>query len=92
LVHYPVSCSPQAWAAGAFFLLLSAVLGLVPDAPAGVLRVINPELPAFLDELELHDLRVGSARLALRFKRLRQRTHVDLIDASQHLRLLIEID
>ena len=32
LVHYPVSCSPQAWASGAFFLLLQACLGLRPDA------------------------------------------------------------
>src|SRR5258706_9048775 len=30
LVHYPVSCSPQAWASGAFFLLLQACLGLYP--------------------------------------------------------------
>ncbi|HET6409269.1 MAG TPA: glycogen debranching N-terminal domain-containing protein, partial [Chthoniobacteraceae bacterium] len=27
-VWYPVSCSPQAWASGAFFMLLQAVLGL----------------------------------------------------------------
>ncbi len=49
LVHYPVSCSPQAWASGALFLLLQACLGLSPrrggalpddprSAPAGVPR------------------------------------------------------
>ena len=26
-VHYPVSCSPQAWASGAPFLLLTGLLG-----------------------------------------------------------------
>src|SRR5690606_15536888 len=34
-VLYSVSCSPQAWASGAFFMLLQAVLGILPDAPAG---------------------------------------------------------
>ncbi|HUI84134.1 MAG TPA: glycogen debranching N-terminal domain-containing protein [Candidatus Binatia bacterium] len=32
-VHYPVSCSPQAWASGAMFLILSSVLGIHPSAP-----------------------------------------------------------
>ena len=30
LVRYPVSCSPQAWASAAFFLILQATLGPVP--------------------------------------------------------------
>jgi glycogen debranching enzyme len=34
LVHYPVSCSPQAWAAGAPFLMLQAMLGLEFDHEA----------------------------------------------------------
>ena len=42
---YPVSCSPQAWASGALFMLLQAVLGLDPDATARRLRIRNPRLP-----------------------------------------------
>src|SRR2546430_11124500 len=42
LVHYPVSCSPQAWASAAFFLLLQSVLGLEPEAPLGRLTIRNP--------------------------------------------------
>ncbi|HEV8309780.1 MAG TPA: amylo-alpha-1,6-glucosidase, partial [Methylomirabilota bacterium] len=30
--RYPVACSPQAWTAGVVFQLLSAMLGLAPDA------------------------------------------------------------
>jgi glycogen debranching enzyme len=69
VVGYPVSCSPQAWASGAFFLLLRACLGLYPDAPGKTLRIVNPHLPPFLNELTLSGLRVGNTRVALHFKR-----------------------
>ena len=68
-VSYPVSCSPQAWASGAFFLILRACLGLYPDAPARSLRIVNPQLPAFLPELTLHGLRIGNSRLTIHFTR-----------------------
>jgi glycogen debranching enzyme len=64
-VRYPVSCSPQAWASGAFFMLLQAMLGLFPEAPAGVLHVRNPVLPDFLEELTVSGLRVGRSRVSL---------------------------
>jgi glycogen debranching enzyme len=69
VVSYPVSCSPQAWASGALFLLLRASLGLYPDAPQRTLRIVNPQLPPFLNELTLEGLRVGSTRITLRFER-----------------------
>src|SRR5690606_7673216 len=55
-VMYPVSCSPQAWAAGAFFMLLQGMLGLLADAPAHVLHVRAPRLPGFLRELTVQRL------------------------------------
>ena len=69
VVNYPVACSPQAWASGAFFLMLRACLGLYPDAPRKTLRILNPQLPAFLDALTLENLRVGATRVTLRFER-----------------------
>ena len=69
VVSYPVSCSPQAWASGAFFLMLRACLGLYPDAPHKTLRIVNPHLPSFMNELTLSGLRVGSTRVALQFTR-----------------------
>lgn len=68
-VWYPVSCSPQAWAAGSLFLLLQAVLGLHADGPAGVLRVQKPALPPCVRELTIDDLRVGESRVSLHFSR-----------------------
>ncbi|MHB1844813.1 MAG: amylo-alpha-1,6-glucosidase, partial [Deltaproteobacteria bacterium] len=68
-VLYPVACSPQAWASGAFFLLLRAGLGLSPDASRGLLQIRDPHLPAWLHELTLRRLRVGDAEVTLHFTR-----------------------
>jgi glycogen debranching enzyme len=78
-VGYPVSCSPQAWASGALFMMLQALLGLYPDAPAGVLHVRDPVLPDFLDQLTLEGLSVGSSRVALQFRRHGSRTLANLL-------------
>jgi glycogen debranching enzyme len=67
VVSYPVSCSPQAWASGAFFLLLRACLGLYPDASRKTLRIVNPHLPQMVERLRLERLRIGETRLTLDF-------------------------
>ena len=68
-VNYPVSCSPQAWASGAQFLLLRACLGIYPDGPRRALRIVNPQLPEWMGEVTLRGLRVGNSRVSLRFTR-----------------------
>jgi glycogen debranching enzyme len=72
-VQYLGANVPQAWAAGAAFHLLRAILGLDADAPRGRLHV-DPALPEWLPDVTLHGLRVGSARLDLRFWREGART------------------
>jgi hypothetical protein len=64
-----VACSPQAWAAGALPHALWNLLGLRPDALARRLVVQRPRLPVWLAWLEVRDVRVGSARVDLRFER-----------------------
>ncbi len=54
-VDYPVSCSPQAWAAGAGFLLLKSVLGLRLDADHSQV-LVDPFFPTWLDSLTHVDL------------------------------------
>ncbi|HEU4697578.1 MAG TPA: glycogen debranching N-terminal domain-containing protein [Gemmatimonadales bacterium] len=81
-VAYPVSCSPQAWASGAMFMMLQAMLGLFPEAPARVLHVRNPVLPDFLCELTVADLQVGGSRVALQFRRHQDRTLCNLLGIS----------
>jgi glycogen debranching enzyme len=72
-IRYPVACSPQAWAAGALPHGLWNLLGLQPDALQGRLVVRRPCLPAWLEWVELDGVRVGDARVDLRFER-RDRT------------------
>jgi glycogen debranching enzyme len=68
-VSYPVACQPQAWAAGSVPYLLVSLLGLVPDAFKKRLRIVRPVLPDFVSQVEVHNLRVGEARLDLKFTR-----------------------
>jgi glycogen debranching enzyme len=62
---YPVACAPQAWAAGAVFLLVEACLGLSVSAPKQTLVFTKPVLPAFLPKVSIRDLKVGDARVDL---------------------------
>jgi glycogen debranching enzyme len=56
--QYPVSCSPQAWAAGSVFLMIQSLLGLRADARADRLW-IRPRLVRGVNRVELRRLRVG---------------------------------
>lgn len=67
-VKYPVACHPQAWAAGAVPYMVTAALGLVPEAFDRRLRIVQPILPPFVAYVELFGLRVGDARADLRFE------------------------
>ena len=81
--RYPVACAPQSWAAGAPFLLLGSVLGLEPEADRQRLNLRVPTLPAWMDSLDLHHLRLGGEELQLRFERSVHGTSVILTSASE---------
>jgi glycogen debranching enzyme len=66
---YPVACSPQSWAAAAVYLLLQACLGLRVNAPEARLSLAHPILPAFLEKVQVRNLRVGHATVDLLFLR-----------------------
>ncbi len=66
---YPVACAPQAWASATPFTLLEAALGLEFDARHGEIRLRNPRLPQFLDEVIVRELRLGSSSVDLRVRR-----------------------
>jgi glycogen debranching enzyme len=92
LVKYPVSCSPQAWASGALFLLLQACLGLRPDAPRRTLAITNPHLPEFVGAADLYGMRVGGSRVSLHFARHGARTHADFLGVEgEEIKVQIEI-
>ena len=60
---YPVACNPQAWAAGAVFLLLAACLGL-KFTPKGIC-FCRPTLPRFLKKIQLRNLQVAGMSIDL---------------------------
>jgi glycogen debranching enzyme len=66
---YPVACDPQAWAAGAVFMLLQACLGLVIRADNQKIYFNQPVLPAFLQEVVLNNFRIGPSVLDIRLRR-----------------------
>ena len=79
--QYPVSCSPQAWAAGAIFLVLQALLGLRADAAASRL-FLRPTLPDRVDHVAVRNLRVGEHRVDLDVRRSNGQPAVDVIRAG----------
>jgi glycogen debranching enzyme len=78
---YPVACLPQAWAAGAPFMMLEACLGVTIDAERGDVRIDQPALPEGIDWLEVRDLRVGDGTVSITFRRAGEKV-VPSVDSS----------
>jgi glycogen debranching enzyme len=89
-VRYPVACSPQAWAAGSLPYLLTAVLGIVPDAVARTLRIIRPRLPGWLDWVTIKGLKVGASQVDLRFERSGDLSLAVVTSKARDLQVMIE--
>jgi glycogen debranching enzyme len=77
-VQYLGANVPQAWAAGAVFALLQAILGITLDAPRGRI-FINPVLPSWLPDITLHDLRLGRRTFDIRFWREDDATRFEVL-------------
>ncbi len=75
--EYPVSCSPQAWAAGTTLLFSQSVIGLQPDAHAGKLT-LSPRLPAWMNSLRVGNLRIGKRRIDLLINRVEDHDRVEI--------------
>jgi glycogen debranching enzyme len=67
-LRYLGSNVPQAWAAGAIFAIVQALIGYATDAPAHRLY-LEPILPDWLPRLDVHNLHIGKNCIALRFWR-----------------------
>ena len=65
---FPVACSRELWASATPFSLVEASLGLV-DPRHGEIRLRNPRLPSFLDEVTLRNLQLGDAGADIKVRR-----------------------
>ena len=83
-VPYPVSCSPQAWAAGSIPLLMRAMLGLKPDPDGHNRLLVSPAFPSWLSEVTMHDLdfRGQQGTIVVRRDQDQYRLDFDGIDAE----------
>src|SRR5215831_3240774 len=79
--RYPVACAPQAWASAAPFYLLQAALGLEIDPAAEQLRLRNPCLPIFLDEVTLRNVQVGDSSVDIALRRDGEAVSVSVLRA-----------
>jgi glycogen debranching enzyme len=86
---YPVACSPQAWAAGAAFLLVQSCLGLSVEGIRKRILFDSPCLPEGIPQLTIQSLRCGEASVdvflerrndVVRFDVLERRGEVEVIE------------
>ncbi len=76
---YPVACSPQAWAAASVFYLLQASLGLSFNPEKSEIRFRHPQLPSFLETVEIRDLAINNATVDLRLQRYPHNVGINVV-------------
>jgi glycogen debranching enzyme len=86
-VQYLGANVPQAWAAGSVFHLLRAILGLDANSHEKTLY-IDPVLPHWLPDITLHNLRVGTSMVTLRFWREQDKTRYDVLSNNDGLKIV----
>ena len=88
-IPYTDANIPQAWSAGAIFLLIRTMLGLAADAPQRLLSVC-PSLPEWLPDLELTNLLVGDAMVGIRFWREGEQTRWKVTNLMGDLQVIAQ--
>lgn len=86
---YPVACTPQAWASATPFTLLEASLGLEFDPDRNEIRLRNPHLPEFIDDVLLRNLQLGDACVDLRLRRVKGEVALDIVRAKGKMQVSI---
>jgi glycogen debranching enzyme len=75
---YPVACLPQAWSAGAVFLLIAAAIGIAVDGPGRRVLFTRSVLPDYVDWLQVRGLAVSGATLDVALHRHRNDVGIDV--------------
>src|SRR5438128_2005829 len=88
-VLYPVACAPQAWASGTAFTMLEAALGLAFDAARREIRLRDPRLPEFLNEVVLRDLKLGASSVDLRLRRHGEEVSLEVLRTRGQIQVSI---
>src|SRR3979490_69161 len=86
---YSVARAPQAWASATPFSLLEAALGLEFDAARGEIRLRDPHLPEFLNDVVLRDLQLGPSSVDLRVRRHGEEVSLEVLRTRGQIQVSI---
>lgn len=90
-VPYQVACVPQLWAAGCALHMVSGMLGLRYEAGTNTVHVTKPNVPDWLAQVHVDNLRIGDGGLDLSFRRqFSGATTVEVRRVSGNIRCLVE--
>ena len=88
LARQPDASRPQAWSAGAIFLLVQTMLGV--STPAFSERLdVTPALPAQIDEITVRNMHVGGGAISLRLVKEGHSVLMEIIENSADLDVVI---
>jgi hypothetical protein len=85
---YPVACSPQAWAAGAVFLLVQACLGVSIQAASNRILFDRPYLPEGIPQLWIKGLRISKGSVDIFFERRNDAVRVEVTDQQGEIEVV----
>ncbi len=86
---YPVACAPQAWSAASVFMLLQACLGLTIQAHETTICFSSPVLPAFLEKVQIKNLRIGKSSVDLTLQRHDHDVGINLERREGHVEIVV---
>ena len=85
---YPVACAPQAWAAGAAFLVLQSCLGLSIHAKESRIYLHHTALPEALAQVRIQNLNIGKSSVDLVFQRHAETVGVDILRRTGEIEIV----
>lgn len=87
---YPVACSPQAWAAGAVFLLLEACLGLSINGCKKQVVFDRPYLPEGIPQLWIRNLRIENDRADVLLERQAGAVRIEVLEQQGDIQVVVK--
>jgi len=85
---YPVACSPQAWAAGAVFLLVQACLGVSIQGASSRILFDRPYLPEGIPQLWIKGLHTSKGSVDVFFERRNDAVRVEVTDQQGEIEVV----
>jgi len=87
--HYPVACSPQAWAVASTFACIQAAIGIEVDAISRSVKFHQPSLPPYIDALAIRGLRLGTERCNVFLNRYEDDIGISVKDKPENWSVIV---